>query len=167
MTATPPTSALTEHTGKAPQRSVANHGAAFNRSILDIVQRNVLSGFELAKKLTEAKSLGEVVELQMAYWQKQFGLTSYAKQPGVTQLGRRVAANGGARQEARNMQDQVTPPKSNAKAASLVNTNLGKQKRRDKQSVALAQSKVHRKTSKRIKTKKTLRNKKLLMGRNS
>jgi hypothetical protein len=93
--------------------------------------------------------------LQMAYWQKQFGLTSHAKQSGVSELGRRVAADGGARQEARKVQEQIMPSTRDAKAASSVNT------KRDKQSVALAESKVHRKTAKR-KTKKTSRNKKPL-----
>jgi hypothetical protein len=156
MTATPPTSALTEHTGKAPQRSVANHDAAFNLSILDFVQRNLLSGFELAKEITLAKSLGEVVELQMAYWQKQFGLTSHAKQPGVSELGRRGAADGADRQEARKVQEQIMPSTRDAKAASSVNT------KRDKQSVALAESKVHRKKPPNAKLRKTSRNKKPL-----
>ena len=47
--------------------------AAFNRKIIDIAQRNVSSGFDLAKSLAGAKNLAEIVELQAAYWQKQFG----------------------------------------------------------------------------------------------
>ena len=52
----------------------AGQGAvAFNRKIIDIAQRNVNSGFDLAKSLAGAKNLSEMVELQAAYWQKQFG----------------------------------------------------------------------------------------------
>jgi len=44
---------------------------ALNRKIIDIAQRNVNSGFDLAKSLASAKNLAEVVELQGAYWRKQ------------------------------------------------------------------------------------------------
>ena len=46
--------------------------AAFNRKIVDIARRNVNSGFDLAKSLAGAKSLADMVELQAAYWRKQF-----------------------------------------------------------------------------------------------
>ena len=45
--------------------------AAFNRKIIDLAQRNVNSGFDLAKSLTGAKNLAEIVELQSAHWRKQ------------------------------------------------------------------------------------------------
>jgi len=52
----------------------AGQGAvAFNRKIIDLAQRNVNSGFDLAKSLAGAKNLSEMVELQAAYWRKQFG----------------------------------------------------------------------------------------------
>jgi phasin family protein len=44
---------------------------ALNRKIIDIAQRNVNSGFDLAKSLASAKNLAEVVELQGAFWRKQ------------------------------------------------------------------------------------------------
>jgi phasin len=44
---------------------------ALNRKIIDIAQRNVNSGFDLAKSLASAKNLAEIVELQGAYWRKQ------------------------------------------------------------------------------------------------
>ena len=54
---------------------------AFNRKIIDIAQRNVNSGFDLAKSLAGAKNLSEMVELQAAYWQKLLGtLTSQAEE---------------------------------------------------------------------------------------
>jgi phasin len=53
----------------------AGQGAvALNRKIIDIAQRNVNSGFDLAKSLAGAKNLSEMVELQATYWRKQFGL---------------------------------------------------------------------------------------------
>ena len=45
----------------------------FNRKIIEIAQRNVNSGFDLAKSLAGAKNLAEAMELQGAYWRKQFG----------------------------------------------------------------------------------------------
>jgi hypothetical protein len=60
----------------------------------------------LAKKMTEAKNLTDVVELQVAYWQKQFGLASQAKQPEVSSLGIRVAGDVGIpSMETRSMDD--------------------------------------------------------------
>ena len=73
----------------------AGQGAvAFNRKIIDIAQRNVDSGFDLAKSLAGAKNLSEMVELQAAYWQKQSGtLTSQAEE--VRALATRMAAAAG------------------------------------------------------------------------
>jgi phasin len=70
----------------------AGQGAvAFNRKIIDIAQRNVNSGFDLAKSLAGAKNLSEIVELQAAYWQKLLGaLTSQAEE--VRALSTKVAA---------------------------------------------------------------------------
>ena len=60
----------------------AGQGAvAFNRKIIDIARRNVSSGFDLAKSLAGAKSLADMVELQTAFWRKQFGtLTAQAEE---------------------------------------------------------------------------------------
>ena len=70
----------------------AGQGAvALNRKIIDIVQRNVNSGFDLAKSLAGAKNLSEMVELQAAYWQKQLNtLTSQAEE--VRALATKMAA---------------------------------------------------------------------------
>lgn len=60
---------------EAMERSydAAGHAsAALNRKIIDIAQRNINSGFDLAKSLAGAKTLAEIVELQGAYWRKQF-----------------------------------------------------------------------------------------------
>jgi phasin len=68
--------------------------AAFNRKIIDIAQRNVNSGFDLAKSLAGAKNLSEMVELQAAYWQKLLGaLTSQAEE--VRAISTKVAAAAG------------------------------------------------------------------------
>jgi phasin len=73
----------------------AGQGAvAFNRKIIDIAQRNVNSVFDLAKSLASAKDLPEVVELQAAYWQKQFSaLTAQAEE--VRALSTKVTADAG------------------------------------------------------------------------
>src|SRR6202158_5896648 len=55
--------------------------AAFNRKIIDIAQRNVNSGFDLAKSLAGAKNLADIAEVQAAYWRKMFAtLTSQAEE---------------------------------------------------------------------------------------
>jgi len=70
----------------------AGQGAiAFNRKIVDIAQRNLNSVFDLAQSLARAKDLAEVVELQSAYWQKQFSaLTAQADE--VRALSTKVTA---------------------------------------------------------------------------
>ena len=69
--------------------------AAFNRKIIDIAQRNVNSGFDLANSLAGAKNLSEMmVELQADYWQKLLGaLTSQAEE--VRALSTKLAAAAG------------------------------------------------------------------------
>jgi phasin len=60
---------------EAMERSydAAGHAtAALNRKIIDIAQRNIKSSFDLAESLAGAKTLAEMVELQGAYWRKQF-----------------------------------------------------------------------------------------------
>jgi phasin len=73
----------------------AGQGAvALNRKIIDIAQRNVNSGFDLAKSLAGAKNLSEIVELQADYWQKLLGaLTSQAEE--VRALSTKMAAAAG------------------------------------------------------------------------
>jgi phasin len=70
----------------------AGQGAvALNRKFLDIAQRNVSSGFDLAKSLAGVKNLADFVELQTAYWQKQFdALTAQAEE--VRALSTKVTA---------------------------------------------------------------------------
>lgn len=60
----------------------AGQGAtAFNRKIVDIARRNIDASFDLAKSLAGAKSLADIVELQSAFWRKQFGvLTAQAEE---------------------------------------------------------------------------------------
>ena len=66
--------------------------AAFNRKFIDIARRNLATGFDLAKSLAGAKNLAEIVELQAAYWQKQFGaLTAQAEE--VHALSTKVMAD--------------------------------------------------------------------------
>ena len=66
--------------------------AAFNRKIVDIAQRNVDASFDLAKSLTGAKTLADMVELQAAFWRKQFAvLTAQAEE--VHALSAKVTAD--------------------------------------------------------------------------
>jgi phasin len=74
----------------------AGQGAtAFNRKIIDIAQRNVSSGFDLAKSLAGAKNLTEIAEVQAAYWRMMFAtLTSQAEE--VRALSTKVVADASA-----------------------------------------------------------------------
>ena len=66
--------------------------AAFNRKIIDIARRNLDSSFDLAKCLAGAKNLTDMVELQTAFWRKQFGaLTAQAEE--VRELSTKVTAD--------------------------------------------------------------------------
>ena len=68
--------------------------AAFNRKIVDIARRNVDASFDLATSLAGAKKLTDIVELQSAFWRKQFGeLTSQAEEVRV--LSTQVTADAG------------------------------------------------------------------------
>ena len=52
----------------------AGQGAvALNRKIMDIAERNISTGFDLATRLARAKNPVEAIEMQAAYWRKQFG----------------------------------------------------------------------------------------------
>ena len=46
--------------------------AALRRNMIGIAQRNLDLGFDLAKSLAGARNIYEIVELQTAYWRKQF-----------------------------------------------------------------------------------------------
>jgi phasin len=73
----------------------AGQGAVtFNRKVIDIAQRNVNSGFDLAKSLAGAKNLSEMVELQVAYGRKLFAtLPSQAEE--LRTLSTKVVADAG------------------------------------------------------------------------
>jgi phasin len=64
---------------------------ALNRKIIEIAQRNLNSGFDLARSLATAKTLAEMVELRATYWRKQFSaLAAQAEEFGA--LSTKVAA---------------------------------------------------------------------------
>jgi phasin len=65
---------------------------ALSRRIIDIAERNVSSGFELAMSLAGAKNLAEVMNLQAAYWRKQFGNLS-AQAEELRALSTKVATS--------------------------------------------------------------------------
>jgi phasin len=65
--------------------------AAFNRKIVDLARRNVDASFDLATSLAGAKDLADMVELQAAFWRKQFDvLTTQAGE--VRALSTKVTA---------------------------------------------------------------------------
>jgi phasin len=66
--------------------------AAFNRKLIEIAQRNLNSGFDLAKSLAGAKNLAEIVELQSAFLRHQFDV--FASQAGeIRALSTKIAAD--------------------------------------------------------------------------
>jgi hypothetical protein len=139
--------AMAEQTREAVQRSfdAAGEGAAaFNRRMLDLAERNVISSFDLAKKLTEAKNLADVLALQVAYWQKQFSLTFHAEETSSLGISADLAS---PTKESRSRKQQVMRSMDNAKVVRVVNAHSKKQSSTDKKSIALAQSKVNRKVS--------------------
>jgi phasin len=71
----------------------AGQGAtAFNRKLIDIAQRNLNSGFDLAKSLAGAKNFAEIVELQSAFIRSQFDV--FASQAGeIRALTTKIAAD--------------------------------------------------------------------------
>jgi len=81
----------------------AGQGAtAFNRKLIDIAQRNLNSGFDLAKSLAGAKNLAEIVELQSAFIRSQFDV--FASQAGeIRALSSKIAAD-----TAEPIKDQVS-----------------------------------------------------------
>ena len=55
--------------------------AAFNRKFVDLARRNVDASFDLATSLAGAKDLADMVQLQAAFWRKQFDvLTAQAEE---------------------------------------------------------------------------------------
>ena len=71
----------------------ANQGAvALNLKIMDIAERNISTGFDLAMSLAGAKNASEAMELQSAYWRKQLSrLQTQAEE--VRALSTRITAN--------------------------------------------------------------------------
>jgi len=66
--------------------------AAFNRKVIDIARRNVDASFDLATSLAGAKNLADIVQLQAAFWRKQFDtLTAQAEE--VRALSTKVTAD--------------------------------------------------------------------------
>jgi phasin len=72
--------------------AVGQGATALNRKVIDIAQRNVNSGFDLAKSLAAAKSVPQIVELQAGYWRNQFGTLS-AQAEELRALSTKVAAD--------------------------------------------------------------------------
>ncbi len=99
----------------AMERSLdaAGQGAtAFNRKVVELAQRNLTSGFDLAKNLAAAKNLAEIVELQSAFIRDQFEV--FASQAGeIRTLTTKIAAD-----TTEPLKDQVTRSLDTARKAS-------------------------------------------------
>ena len=65
---------------------------ALNRKVMDMAQRNIDTGFDLAKSLAGARDLAEMVELQAAHWRKQFDVLG-AQAEEVRSLSAQVSAD--------------------------------------------------------------------------
>lgn len=99
----------------AMERSLdaAGQGAtAFNRKVVELAQRNLTSGFDLAKNLASAKNLAEIVELQSAFIRNQFEV--FSTQAGEIQtLTTKIAAD-----TSEPIKDQVTRTMETVRKAS-------------------------------------------------
>src|SRR5262245_7990685 len=67
----------------------AHQGAvALNLKIIDMTERNISTGFDLAMNLAGAKSMAEAVEMQSAYWHKQLSRLQAQAEEVKALLGR-------------------------------------------------------------------------------
>lgn len=65
----------------------ANQGAvALNLKVIDIAERNISTGFDLAMSLAGAKNVAEAVEMQSAYWRKQLGQMQGSSRRGTSTI---------------------------------------------------------------------------------
>jgi hypothetical protein len=65
------------------QKSFGAAGLSLNRKIIDIAERNINIGFDLATDLAGAKNLAEVMELQAAYWRQVIGAVQTRSKTGA------------------------------------------------------------------------------------
>jgi len=77
--------------------------AALRRNMIGIAQRNLDLGFDLAKSLAGARNIYEIVELQTAYWRKQFDVSTQVHnwlfEPGAAKPITTAPASESIRQE--------------------------------------------------------------------
>ena len=78
---------------------------ALNRRFIDLAERNINTGFDLATGLAGARNMAEIMELQSAYWRTVLGefrtLSRDAHCPKPT--GRAEIGNGFARRRVNNI----------------------------------------------------------------
>jgi hypothetical protein len=87
--------------------AAAKGAAALNRKIIDIGHRNLNLGFDLSKSLARARNPSEIVELQAAYWRKQFdALTTH-----VEEVRNRLFGFGAAKPTTAEPPEFHEPPK--------------------------------------------------------
>ena len=67
--------------------AAGQNAVALNRKMIAVAERNMDTGFDLAIGLAGARNLGEVMELQAAYWHKIAG--ALPTQPKTRAAGRK------------------------------------------------------------------------------
>ena len=71
----------------------AGQGAtALNRRMIDVAERNINAGFDLATGLAGAKNFADVMALHAAYWRKQIGSNLSAQAEEVRALSTKLTA---------------------------------------------------------------------------
>ena len=89
--------------------------ATFSRKIVDIARRNVSASFDLAASLASAKNLVDIVDLQSAFWRKQFGvLTAQAEE--VHALSAKVRADAAEQIKSQMAGGANRPAKAHSKS---------------------------------------------------
>jgi phasin len=110
--------------------------SALNRKIMEIAQCNIDSGFDLAKSLASARNLAEIVELQGAYWRKQFDtLLTQAEEVRTLSLSATSDVTGPITRHAARQAERVQAlsKKVSAETANVIKqqvTNLEEELRR-------------------------------------
>jgi hypothetical protein len=90
----------------------ANQGAvALNLKVIDIAERNISTGFDLAMNLAGAKNVAEALEMQSVYWRKQLGQLQ-AQAEEVKALLSRLNANVTEQIEAQTKPDLASSRRS-------------------------------------------------------
>ena len=71
-------------------RAAGQGAATLNRRVIDLAERNINTGFDLATDLAGARNLVEVIEVQATHWHKLLGnLQAERRAQSTARIGRR------------------------------------------------------------------------------